>query len=162
MGDKNLPVGVASGSGSGQVFYRYVNPEGRLVVTDTPPGGLEAGSGHGDIVVLEPPAAKSALSGLEMRSLWVGVALGIVAGAFLSWLLRLIPRVGKLVVGAGILVVGALAYLGWMRRSAGLSQDLDATPQALIDDAKQAVEKMNARMREQDDELKKLEHESKK
>jgi uncharacterized membrane protein (Fun14 family) len=162
MGDKNLPGGVASGGGSGQVFYRYVNPEGRLVITDAPPGGPAPGGGPADVVVLEPPPPKSIMSGLDTRSLWVGVALGVVGGFTLSWLLRVIPRVGRLVVGAAILVVGALAYLGWMRRSAGLSQDLAATPQALVDDAKRAVEKMNARMHQQDEELKKLENESKK
>jgi uncharacterized membrane protein (Fun14 family) len=164
MGDKSLPAGPASSAGgSGQVFYRFTNPEGRLVITDTPPGGPAPTGGPAEVVVLEPPPPKSIVSGLEMRSLWIGVGLGIAGGFLLSWVLRIVPRmVARFVIGAAILVVAGLAYLGWMRRSTGLSQDLAATPQALVEDAKQAVEKMNARMREQDEQLKKLENESKK
>jgi uncharacterized membrane protein (Fun14 family) len=163
MDDKGLPGATASGDGgSGQVFYRYTSPDGRLVITDTPPGGAGPAGGPSEVVVLEPPPPKSVLSGLEMRSLWVGVVLGILAGFLLSWALRVVPRIGRFLIGAAVLAVGALAYLGWIRRSTGLSQDLAATPQALVDDAKRAVEKMNARIREQDEELKKVENESKK
>jgi hypothetical protein len=102
------------------------------------------------------------MSGVDVRSLYLGVGVGIFAGFLLSWVLRILPRVGKIVLLAALICAGGLAYLGWMRRSAGLSQDLVATPQTLVDDAKTAVEKMNLRLRQQDEELKKIEAESKK
>ena len=164
MGDKSLFASAGSGDGgSGQVFYKYTGPDGRLVITDSPPTGAPVGSGPADVVVLEPPPPKSVLSGLEMRSLWLGVVIGVAAAVLLSWVIRIMPKmVGRILLGAAAAAIIGLGYLGWMRRSAGLSQDLTATPQALVDDAKRAVEQMNARMRQQDEEIKKIQNDSRK
>jgi hypothetical protein len=56
---------------------------------------------------------------------------------------------GFLVVAA-IVVAGTGAYFGMLRGATGGSQAAFATPSAIIDDAKRAVEKANQRQREQE------------
>lgn len=95
---------------------------------------------------------------------WISFAVGFGAALVLSFLYRVLPggmrwmtRV-TIVLGVGVILTGA--YLGLVRRSAGLGgTQLLTSPSALIQDAKTAVEQLNARQKQQDEELKKLQTE---
>jgi hypothetical protein len=58
---------------------------------------------------------------------------------------------------AGLALLSIYGYLGWMRRSTGVTGAALASPSAVIQDAKSAVEKMNAHVRAQEAELKAIE-----
>ncbi|HEX3853381.1 MAG TPA: hypothetical protein VHW01_20595, partial [Polyangiaceae bacterium] len=60
------------------------------------------------------------------------------------------------IIGGVIVLLGG-AYLGWMRRATGQSHDALASPTAIIDDAKEAVDKMNARIAAEQAEIKEAE-----
>lgn len=94
---------------------------------------------------------------LDPPSIGVGFALGI--GVFLVH--ALLRRSGRLVlkislVAAMIVLLGG-AYLGWLRRAAGLSDRAMASPGEIIDDARHGVDQLNERTRQQDRTLKSLE-----
>ncbi|MBI3178691.1 MAG: hypothetical protein HYZ27_03465, partial [Deltaproteobacteria bacterium] len=76
-------------------------------------------------------------------------AVGALVGAgllFLVWRRRG-PWWLRFVLG--FLAAGLLggAYLGWVRRQAGLPSDAITSPKALIEDAQRAVERANERQR---------------
>lgn len=64
-----------------------------------------------------------------------------------------------LVIGAMALL--ALAYFGWIRRQSGQSESVFASPSALVDDARKAVDQANRRNREQEEALKEIERQAK-
>jgi hypothetical protein len=151
-------------------FYRWVDAQGRLHVVSSleqvPPGD-------------RPKAEHVTLSGAtsvgEYQTIGSGswtswrpdlpsLAVGFGAALVLSQLFRLLPGawrgVTRLVVilGVGVLLTGL--YLGAIRRSAGMpGGGALAAPSALIQDAKTAVEQMNARQKQQEEELRQIQAE---
>lgn len=99
--------------------------------------------------------AQGKLSGYQIFGLGFAAAL-LVAFVFsrLPGTFRLVARVA--IVGGVVALLGG-AYFGWMRRTAGQSKDTFAGPGAMIDDAKAAVAKMNARTQAEQAELKETE-----
>jgi hypothetical protein len=95
------------------------------------------------------------LTGLQTFGLGFGAAL-LVALVFkkLPGTMRLLLRVT--IIGGFVALLGG-AYLGWVRRTTQQSNDVLAGPGAMIDDAKQAVAKMNARIQAEQAELKETE-----
>jgi ABC-type transport system involved in cytochrome bd biosynthesis fused ATPase/permease subunit len=82
-------------------------------------------------------------------------ALGVVfVFSRLPGTLRLVLR---LAIIGGVIALLAGAYFGWLRRESQQSHDALAGPGALIDDAKAAVSKMNARIQAEQAELKETE-----
>jgi hypothetical protein len=65
----------------------------------------------------------------------------------------------RLLLLASVGLLGAGAYFGWVRRTTGHEGPLLASPAALIDDARDAVQKMNERSRQQERVLRELEAE---
>jgi hypothetical protein len=97
----------------------------------------------------------------DLRSFALGALCAVLLLGIFKWLpgtMRFLLRLG-IVAGLAALLLGG--YFGWLRRSAGHESGALATPQALLDDAKGAVDKMNERMRAQDQELKDIEQQSK-
>jgi hypothetical protein len=115
-------------------------------------------------VALEaPPASAFALPELEGGLHWPSFAAGAgtaLLAALLSFaLLRTkLPLLRWALLG-GVVLLGAGAYFGWMRRTTGHGGALVQSPAALIDDARSAVQKMNDRVREQERVLRELEAE---
>jgi hypothetical protein len=148
-----------------QTFYRWVDEQGTVHVSQS----LDA----------VPSAERARLQrveldgtyGVEPTSLKPGFepdlpsfALGFGGALLLSFL---IPRswrgVAKVVAVVGGIVLATGAYLGWMRRSTGIEPNaVLASPSAIIQDAKAAVEKVNERQLLQQRELQEIEQESKK
>ena len=98
---------------------------------------------------------KQAASGWQMFGLGFGAALVVAfVVARLPGSMRWLARVA--IVGGLVTVLGG-AYLGWVRRQSGQSNDVLASPSAMIEDAKSAVAKMNARVQAEQAELKETE-----
>lgn len=153
-------------SAAGASFYRYRDDSGRLVIVDTLARVPSRARGSVETVVLAP-APGASLIALPTRltedfhgpSFLAGAAATLALG--LVWLLlrRGQGRVVRFVVLACLVMAGSGAYLGWVRRTTGQGDSLVASPAALIDDARSAVQKMNERGREQLQVLKELEAE---
>ena len=78
---------------------------------------------------------------------------GLGCGLALAIMILLMSRLGrpflKLALAGVVVTLLIGSYFGWVRRRAGLGDHIFSDPRVLVDDAKEAVDKMNARMREQ-------------
>jgi hypothetical protein len=152
---------VSAGDGA---FYRYHDESGRLVIVDSLARVPSSARGAVETVVLAPAPGLIALptrfaQDFHAPSFFAGAAATLALG--LVWLLlrRGQGRIVRFVVLACVVMAGSGAYLGWVRRTTGQGDSLVASPAALIDDARSAVQKMNERGREQLQVLKELEAE---
>lgn len=151
---------VPAASGRGQVFFRYRGADGREYITDSAQAVPSDHSGSVEVVALEPPA-KGLLEGIDSFSLLLGMTAGALMSPFFGMLVRRGGWILKLFLLVALVGLGTAAYLGVLRRSTGLGTGPLASPGALIEDARRAVEQLNTRVRERDQELKKLEQDAK-
>lgn len=148
---------------AGGTFYRYHDARGRLVIVDSLSRVPPAARGSMETVVLAPPPGPIAgLPDLSGQSLhWPSFAAGaccvLFAGVVWLGLRRVGGRLLRFSLLGGLMVLGAGAYFGWVRRVAGQGDGAVSSPATLIEDARSAVDKMNERMREQQRVLKELE-----
>jgi hypothetical protein len=149
-----------------QQFYRWKDAQGREHIvsslSDVPPAerakatSVELSGEDATGSYQAPTGAPAARPALD----WASFGIGFGAALLLSFLLRLLPGRGRflwrvvLVVGTGLLLSGL--YLGLTRRAAGLQGGVLAAPSALIQDARGAVEQMNQRQKQQEEELRKI------
>ncbi len=150
------PAGVS-------VYYRYEDAQGRLHLVDSladVPASLRARAERIELAASsnQPSPPKS---GMHWTSFGLGIAAALLLGLLFVCARRgsgAFLRVG-LVLGA-VALLGA-AYFGWIRRQSGKSESVFASPSALIDDARKAVDQANQRNREQEEILKEIEREGK-
>lgn len=146
---------------SSAVFYRFEDANGRVHIVDSIDLVPQALRGQAAHVQYNEETSVNGLPASPALAGWQAFALGVGAALLVVFLFRRLPGSLKLVLRLGIMAgVGALAvgaYFGWMRRTTHQSGDALAGPGALLDDAKSAVEKMNARMRVQQEQLKEIE-----
>jgi hypothetical protein len=148
-----------------QTFYRWVDEHGTVHVSQSLDAVPAAERERLQTVELDGTYGAPASSGSGgFKPDAASFALGFGAALLLSFLVpqrwRGVTRVVA-IVGAIVLATGA--YLGWIRRSTGGDPNaVLASPSALIQDAKAAVEKVNERQRLQQQELQEIEKESKK
>jgi hypothetical protein len=145
------------------VYYRYEDAQGRLHIVDSLAGVPAPLRARAERVELAAPSHQP--SSPHSGTHWTSFGLGIGA-ALLLVLLFVSARRGSgallrfgLVIGAAALL-GA-AYFGWIRRQSGHSESVFASPSALIDDARKAVDQADRRNREQDEALREIEREAK-
>jgi hypothetical protein len=160
------PIENANGSAGDATFYRYRDPHGRIVIVDSlarVPAGMR---GSVESVVLARPPAPSAsrsseLSGqtLHWPSFAAGAGCALLAALLWVGLRRSSTPLLRFSLLGGALLLAAGAYFGWLRQVSGQGGPMVASPAALIEDARSAVEKMNARTREQERVLRELESE---
>lgn len=115
-------------------------------------------------ITLSPPERGPSLPGgvaheLHWPSFAAGAACVLVLGLVSFGSRRLHGRALRIGLALGAIALCAGAYFGWARRMAGQSGGLLASPEALIDDARDAVDRMNERSREQERVLQELEAE---
>ena len=154
-------MGVGQEQGAGAVYYRFTDANGTIHIVDSIDGVPRALRGRAQRVEYEaqPPASVLRLS--SSLTGWQTFGLGFAAALVVVLLFKRLPKTMRLVlrfaiVGAfAALLVGA--YLGWMRRSTGASPDALATPGAVLEDARSAVAKMNARVQAEQAEIKEAE-----
>jgi hypothetical protein len=159
------PASPANAAG-GARFYRYRDADGRVVIVDSfarVPASARSTLEH---VTLEaPPAPALALpeglggSALHWPSFGAGAACVLIAGLVSFGLLRSRAPFVRLLLLGGVALLGVGGYLGWVRRTTGHEGPRLASPAALIDDARDAVRKMNERSREQERVLHEIEAE---
>jgi hypothetical protein len=154
-GAKQEPPGRAS-------FFRFTDASGRVHIVDSLDLVPEASRANAEHVRYGEETAVNGLPSVPGLAGWQIFALGFGAAVLIGLLVRHMPGTLRLLVRlaivAGVVALASGAYFGWIRQTTqqpGTSPL--ATPGALIDDAKSAVEKMNARIRTQQAELKEIE-----
>lgn len=152
---------MATGGGQGAVFYRYRDASGRVHIVDSLDLVPSAQRARVERVQYEEPATTvgSALAAgrTQAEAHWQPFALGFAAAVALWFVFKGRSQLLRwgVVLGGAVLIAGA--YFGWLRRTTQSSSAAFASPTTLIDDAKQAVEKMNARMQTEQAEIKETE-----
>ena len=148
------------------VFYRYRDAGGRVVIVDSLDRVPASARGTIEQVALEATPAPAltlpeSLGGRELHwpSFGAGAGCALLAGLVLFGLLRARAPFARLLLLGSVVLLGAGAYFGWVRRTTGREGPLLESPAALIDDARNAVQKMNERSREQERALRELEAE---
>ena len=156
---------MAKGSG-GATVYRYVDDSG----VETIAGQLEdvpveyrdsakelAISREQSVNVADSATLGTFVTSLDYPSIGIGCAIGLIFALVATSLIR---RGRWILKGALIaLVVVALggSYLGWVRRSAGLSEAPIANPSIILEDAQRAARKMKERIQRQRSGLRQIE-----
>ncbi|HEY8945809.1 MAG TPA: hypothetical protein VIM73_16180 [Polyangiaceae bacterium] len=141
-----------------QEFYRYRDAQGRIVIVDSesrvPPS--ERGKMERLVYDTPPPPTPAFLpnaAGWDWPSFGAGFAAAMLLGLVVLAFRRFngpLARVALFVVA--VVLAGGL-YLGILRRSVGQGDSALASPSAVIQDARRAVERMNERQRKQDEEI---------
>lgn len=162
--------GLPPSGGASTTFYRYRDGSGRVVIVDALTRVPASQRASAEAVVLAPAGESAALADTAVsaarglaRDLHMPSFIAGLSSALLVALLFMVVgrKLGRLFRGAlvvGVLGVGVVAYFGWVRRTTGQSGDLLASPGALIEDARGAVQKLNQRTEDQQRALKELEH----
>jgi hypothetical protein len=147
-------------------FYRYRDADGRVVIVDSLDRVPASARSKLEHVALEAPAAPAfalpeSFGGraLHWPSFGAGAACMLVAGLVLFGLQRSRARFVRVLLLGSVVLLGAGAYFGWVRRTTGHEGPLLESPAALIDDARNAVQKMNERSQQQERVLRELEAE---
>jgi hypothetical protein len=153
--------GAAMKPAEGATVYRYTDG-GRVVIVDSlsrVPARLRASV---EAIPVEAPAAMTlpALRELPERVHWPSFVAGAGAALVLTFaVLAVRRRVSGLLrwaLVAGVLALAAGAYFGWLRRLGGQGEELLASPQRLIEDARANVQRLNERSKEQERVLREL------
>jgi hypothetical protein len=159
---------VADKPGQTQSFYRWQDAQGRVHIVsslDEVPLAERAKLGRVDLNGADAVSHyPSDTPGTALPKIdWPSAAIGFGAALLVAMVFRFVPNgwrwLGRLALvgGIGLLLTGA--YLAAVRRSAGFEGGALASPSALIQDAKTAVEQMNQRQKQQDEELRKIQAE---
>jgi hypothetical protein len=135
-------------------FYRYRGPDGRIVVVDSLSEVPEAQRpGVERVQFAEHPAGTAAVD-RDWRFDWPSAASGFLVASLLGVLIFTSRRGSRWVLGValllGLMVLGTGAYFGFLRRSTGQGGSPFASPSAVIDDAKRAVDQADRRNKQQD------------
>lgn len=162
MGTENQCTPGSQDSAHGARFYRFEDAQGRLHLVDSiqsVPPALRARAVCIEYRADAPDFSRqiAQASPNAARIFWLG-ALAALLVLLLFWRSPGTRRLAtRLAILAGVVALLGGAYFAWLRRNAGLSNDTLATPSALIEDAKAAVAKMNARTEAEQNELKETE-----
>jgi hypothetical protein len=153
--------------GRPQTFYRWVDASGRLHVVSSLDSVPQAERAKAAAVVIEPqalPTTRSLENVAAWRPDWISFAVGFGVALLLAALFKALPNGLRfvwrtvLVLGVGALLTGL--YLSAVRGSSGFqSGSVLTSPSALIQDAKGAVEQMNLRQKQQEEELRQIQNE---
>jgi hypothetical protein len=151
-------MGVGHESRSTAVYYRFQDASGRTHIVDSLDSVPQASRPQAQRIEYQPQPEPSVLQLPHTLSTWQTFGLGFAGALLVVFLFRRLPGTMRLVlrmgIVGGVLVLLGSAYLGWMRRATGQSSGALASPTAIIDDAKSAVDKMNARMAAEQAEIK--------
>ena len=155
--------------GKDQSFYRWTDSEGRVHIVSSLASVPEVDRPKAALVLLNGTDAAGEYPRLDaatsFQPQWPSFAAGFGVALLLVLVQRMLPSGLRgvtrwaIVLGAAALLTGA--YLGFVRRSTGVAgAGALASPTALLDDAKSAVERMNKRQAEQQRQLQEIEAET--
>lgn len=149
-----------------QEFYRYRDNEGRVVIVDSLDRVPAKDRGAVERIQLgvNPQGGRASEASeafvMDWPSFGVGFGVALLLALVLAGFSRLSSPLARVLlagVAAGVLV---MAYFGWLRRSTGQSDALLASPSAVIEDARRAVDQMNQRNKKQAEDIKKVQREA--
>jgi hypothetical protein len=151
-----------------QVFYRWEDAAGRVHVVSSLDAVPASERAKAALVVLDGADSVSGHytpGGVASWSGWPAFAAGFGVALLLVLVLRLLPSswraLSRYAIVLAVVALLAGVYFGSVRRMTGTAgAGALATPGKLVEDAKSAVEKMSARQKQQDEELKKIETEA--
>ncbi|MEP7049431.1 MAG: hypothetical protein ABJB12_03720 [Pseudomonadota bacterium] len=143
------------------VYYKFQDSSGRLHIVDSLESVPQAMRPQAQRLAYgEPPSTVASSTSEGLRG-WPMFALGFGAALLVVLIFKRLPGtmriVLRLAIVAGIVCLLGGGYLSWARRATGLGSGVLASPQQIIDDAKNAVAKMNARQQADQAELKEIE-----
>lgn len=160
-----------------QEFYRYKDARGHVVIVDSLSAVPRAERATAERIKLdsepaievpvpratETPRAAPLPTATQLAELedlgvhWPSFAVGFGSAVGLALLFfglrKLSTPLGRFVLFVGGVLLLVAFYLGWLRRSTGQSDSPFASPSAVIQDARRAVEEMNQRNKKQDQEI---------
>jgi hypothetical protein len=142
-----------------ETYWRYRDADGREHITNDRSTVPASSDRSASTIVIETPTP-SFWRKIDATSFLLGAAVAgfvlVVVGPFLYR-----HRMVRNVVLFGLLAaLGAAAYFGFLRRSTGLGGAALATPQEIIDDARRAVDKANTAVKEQGEEIRRIQKEA--
>lgn len=147
-----------------EVYYRFTDADGRVHLVSSLDAVPHAARPHAQRLELavQRPAETAALLPASGVATWLvagagGVLLLLLLGRYLPGSVRWLAKVAAFAVV--VLVLGGL-YLGALRRATGAGDAALVAPSAIIQDAQQAVEKMNQRQKLRDEELRRIQSEA--
>lgn len=152
---------------SSSVYYRYRAADGRIVIVDSA-GQIPADRREGAERIEFGPAtgeATTSTTALARRLDWPSFAAGFGVALIFAAIVLVVRRGSLRWLGflalLGLLVGGFGAYLGFLRRSTGQATEIFASPSAVVDDARRAVEAVKRRERERDRVIEEIQREGK-
>ena len=163
---KKQSLPLQSQSSAPNVFYRYHASDGRVVIVDSVERIPSADRARAERVELEAtstryPLASEVVTHMDWPSFATGFGVALAIAALLSFFGRGSSRLLGFLVVAAVIVAGAGAYFGLLRRATGQSDAAFAGPGAIIDDARRAVEKANQHGRDQEKMIDQIQREAK-
>jgi hypothetical protein len=151
--------------GSEGGFYRYKGPDGRIVVVDSLSEVPAAQRPNAERIHYAEPPTPIAVATRDWRFDWPSAGLGFGVAILLGIAVMASRRGSRAVLGIALLLVlmiaGTGAYLGLIRKSTGQGDSVLASPSAMIDDARRAVDQAQQRRREQDQVIRDIQREAK-
>jgi len=151
--------------GSDGVYYRYRGPDGRIVIVDSLNDVPQAQRGQVERIQYAESASPLAAAARSFRLDWPSAALGFGVAILLGAAVVASRRGSRVVLGVAVVLVlmvaGTGAYLGLIRKSTGQGDSPLASPSAVIDDARRAVDQAQQRRREQDQVIRDIQREAK-
>ena len=103
-------------------------------------------------VSLPGASAPGSMLGVHVPSFAAGAGAAFIVAALVTLVFK---RRAGLIMGVLLVIALGAGYLTWMRQSTGLGDGI-ATPQAIIDDAKAASDKLKTQMEKQEAALKEI------
>ena len=167
MGTEHRCDAGAPAAGQAPRYYRFLDSTGRIHLVDSIDSVPQALRARAECIQYSGSEQSSAVSRVKAlvpqgASGWQTFGLGFVTAVIAVLVFKRLPGTFRiflrLAIAFGVVALLGGLYLGYIRRmTQPSSTDTLATPGALIDDAKQAVDQLNARMKAQQEELKEIE-----
>jgi hypothetical protein len=143
-----------------QEFYRYEDAQGKIVIVDSLSRVPEAQRAKAERLTFsapKPPEPPLPAKAREFTIDWLSFGAGFGSAALIVLLFVGMRRLSSPLARVAIVLVGAAllagAYLGLLRQTTGQSGSPLASPSAVIDDARRAVDAANHRKQRQEQQI---------
>lgn len=171
QGPESTSPAAAPASPGSSVFYRFEDAQGRVHIVDSLSAVPQEHQSKAVRIELSAPPERQTTTNTELASTpsqappaldWPSFGAGFGTAAVLGAALFALRRRGplpKLAVSLGLAALIGATYLGWLRRETGQSSSPLATPGALVQDARDAVQSLDRRNRQQEQLLEEIRRE---
>lgn len=147
-----------------EVYYRWTDADGRVHLVSSLDAVPHSARPHVERLELAVQRPVESVAGMPAGSVTTWLLAGAGGVLVLLLLVRLLPGSARWLAKVAAFAVVALVlgglYLGALRRATGTGDAALVAPSAIIHDAQQAVEKMNQRQKQRDEELRRIQSEA--